>query len=115
MMATEKDVRDIALALPGTTEEPWYGTPGYKVAGRGFLRFRTEAEGGLVVFVSDMGEKEALLAENPDVFYTTTHYDNYPTILINLAAVDPVELRELIIESWRQKAPARLRAAYDNA
>ena len=60
-MASEADVRVIALSLPGATEEQWYQTPGYKVAGKGFLRLRTEAEGGLVVFVSDIGEKEALL------------------------------------------------------
>ena len=53
-MATEDDVRAIALSLPGTSEEQWYQTPAYKVAGKGFLRLRTEAEGGLVVFVSDM-------------------------------------------------------------
>ena len=64
-MATEDDVRAIALSLPGTTEEQWYQTPAYKVAGKGFLRLRTEAEGGLVVFVSDMGEKEALLTSEP--------------------------------------------------
>ena len=58
LMATEADVRTIALSLPDTTEEQWYQTPGYKVAGKGFLRLRTEAEGGLVVFVSDLGEKE---------------------------------------------------------
>ena len=44
-MATEEDVRAIALSLPGTTEGQWYQTPGYKVAGKGFLRLRTEAEG----------------------------------------------------------------------
>lgn len=43
-MVTEDDVRGIALSLPQTTEEQWYQTPGYKVAGRGFLRLRTEAE-----------------------------------------------------------------------
>ena len=73
LMATEADVRQIALSLPGTTEEQWYQTPGYKVAGKGFLRLRTEAEGGLVVFVSDLGEKEALLTANPDAFFTAPH------------------------------------------
>jgi hypothetical protein len=72
-MASEADVRAIALSLPGTTEEQWYQTPGYKVAGKGFLRLRTEAEGGLVVFVSDMGEKEALLTSDSDAFFTTPH------------------------------------------
>jgi hypothetical protein len=71
MMATEDDVRAIALTLPGTTEEQWYQTPAYKVAGKGFLRLRTKAEGGLVVFVSDLGEKEALLGSGSEAFFTT--------------------------------------------
>ena len=112
-MAGEDDVREIAMALPEVTEEHWYGTPGYKVAGKGFLRLRTEAEGGLVVFVPDLGEKEALLAANPKAYYTTPHYDNYPAILVNLAEADLTELRELITESWRIKAPVKLRRSFD--
>jgi hypothetical protein len=107
-MATEEDVREIALALPEVTEDLWYRTPAYKVAGKGFLRLRTEAEGGLVVFVPDLGEKEALLAANSEAYYTTPHYDGYAAILVNLAAVDLDELHELITESWRIKAPIRL-------
>ena len=112
-MATKDDVREIALALPEETEDQWYRTPAYKVAGKGFLRLRTEAEGGLVVFVSDLGEKEALLAANPQAYYTTPHYDGYPVILVNLAAVDLDELRELITESWRIKAPVKLGKHFD--
>ena len=108
-MVTEDDVRAIALSLPGTTEEQWYQTPGYKVAGNGFLRLRTEAEGGLVVFVSDLGEKEALLTGNTDAFFTTPHYDGYPVVLVNLDNIDHDELRELITDSWLSKAPPRLR------
>ena len=78
LVATEADVRRIALSLPETTEETWYRTPGYKVAGKGFLRLRTEAEGGLVVFVADLGEKQALLAQDHPAFFTTPHYDSYP-------------------------------------
>ena len=112
-MATENDVRDIALALPEVTEDQSYCTPAYKVAGKGFLRLRTEAEGGLVVFVPDLGEKEALLAADPEAYYTTPHYDGYAAILVNLAAVDLAELRELITESWRIKAPVKLRKSFD--
>ncbi len=112
-MATEDDVREIALALPEVTEDQWYRTPAFKVAGKGFLRLRTEAEGRLVVFVADLGEKEALLAANPQAYYTTPHYDDYPIILVNLAEVDLRELRELIIESWRIKAPIKLRKSFD--
>ena len=112
-MATEDDVREIALALPQVTEGQAYGTPAYKVAGKGFLRLRSEAEGGLVVFVPDLGEKEALLAANPEAYYTTPHYDGYAAILVNLAAVDLAELRVLITESWRIKAPVKLRKSFD--
>ena len=112
-MATEDDVRDIALALPEVTEDQWYRTPAYKVAGKGFLRLRTEAEGGLVVFVPDLGEKDALLAADPEAYFTTAHYDGYPAILVNLAAADLDELRELIVESWRIKAPVKLRKSFD--
>jgi hypothetical protein len=78
------------------------------VAGKGFLRLRTEAEGGLVVFVCDMGEKEALLTSNPDAFFTV-HYDGYPIVLVNLDKIDHDELRELITDSWLIKAPPKLR------
>jgi hypothetical protein len=60
-----------------------------------------------------VGEKEALLAANPEAYYTTAHYDGYAAILVNLAAVDLDELRELITESWRIKAPIRLRRSFD--
>jgi hypothetical protein len=106
-MASEADVRAIALSLPGTTEEQWYQTPGYKVAGKGFLRLRTE--GGLVVFVSDMGEKEALLGSGSDAFFTTPHYDGWPVVLVDLDKIDRNELRELITDSWLIKAPPKLR------
>ncbi len=112
-MASEADVRAIALSLPGTTEEQWYETPGYKVAGKGFLRLRTEAEGGLVVFVSDIGEKEAPLTSGSDAFYTTPHYDGWPVVLVDLDKIDRNELRELITDSWLIKAPPRLRREFE--
>ncbi len=111
-MATEDDVRRIALSLPETTEKPWFGTPGFRVREKGFLRVRSEAEGGLVVFVVDLGEKEALLAGEPDRFFTTPHYDGHPTVLVNLDAIDVDELEELIVDSWRLKAPKRVLKAY---
>jgi hypothetical protein len=57
-MATEADVRKIALSLPETSERPSYNrSPGFRVKDKLFLSIRSEAEGGLVVFVSDLGEK----------------------------------------------------------
>ena len=114
-MATEDDVRRIALSLPETVEKPWYGTPGFRVKDKGFLRIRSNAEGGLVVFVADVAEKEMLLASDPEKFFTTPHYDGYATVLVNLKAIGVRELRELITESWRSKAPKRVLAAFDAA
>jgi hypothetical protein len=112
-MATEDDVRRIALALPEVIEKPWYNTPGFRVKDTGFLRVRTEAEGALVVFVADLGEKEALLASDPDKFFTTPHYDGHAIVLVNLPEVEVDELTELIVDSWRVKAPARVLAALE--
>ena len=113
-MAIDADVRRIALSLPEVTEKPWHGTPGFRVKDKSFLRIRSEAEGGLVVFVSDLGEKEMLLASDAEKFFTTPHYDGYPVVLVNLPAVDVDELTELIVDSWRIKAPKRVLAAHEH-
>ncbi len=113
-MATEADVRRIALALPETIEKPWHRSPGYRVKDKSFLRIRSEADGALVVFVADLGEKEALLAADPEKFFTTPHYDGYPAVLVHLDAVEVDELEELITDSWRHKAPARVRKEHEN-
>jgi hypothetical protein len=113
-MATEADVRKIALSLPETRERPSYNSsPGFRVKDKLFLRIRSEAEGGLVVFVSDLGEKDALLQADPKKFFTTPHYDGYATVLVNLKAIGVRELRELITDSWRLKAPKRVLQAFD--
>jgi hypothetical protein len=111
-MATEDDVRRIALSLPDTVEKPWYNTPGFRVKDKGFLRIRSEAEGGLVVFVESLEDKALLLASDDEKFFTTPHYDGHPTVLVNLLAVDVDELRELITDSWLVKAPTRVRQEF---
>ena len=109
-MATLDDLRRLVLALPGTTEGTWYGTPGYHVGGKGFLRLRTEDEDGLLVLpVTDLGEKEALLTSRPEAFCTLPHYDGHAIVLVRLPAVDVEELGELVTEAWRLKAPPKLR------
>lgn len=113
-MATEADVRRIALGLPEVVEKPWYGTPGWRVRGKGFLRLRAESDDGLVVFVEDLDEKEALLASDPQTFFTTPHYDGHPIVLVRLDAVDVDELTELITDSWRVKAPPRVRRDHEH-
>ncbi|MFF5985708.1 MmcQ/YjbR family DNA-binding protein [Prauserella flavalba] len=111
-MPTWEDVVAIGTKLPEVEESTWYRTPSLKVAGKGFARLRTEAEGGLVLMCG-LDEKAALLESGDAAFYTTPHYDGYGAILVNLELVDAGQLTELIEESWRLKAPARLRKVLD--
>jgi hypothetical protein len=111
-MVTEDDVRAVALSLPETTEKPSYGTPGFRVKDRLFARIREEGD-VLVVWCCDLDEKEALLASEPDKFFTTPHYEGHPTVLVRFDAVDPDELTELLTESWRIRAPKKVVAAFD--
>lgn len=107
-----EDVVAIGTALPGVEESTWYRTPALKVAGKGFARLRTEAEGGLVL-LCDVDDKAALLALGGPAFYTTPHYDGYGAILIDLERIDREQLAELVEDAWRRKAPAKLRRMLD--
>lgn len=111
-MITEDDVRRIALCLPHTTERPSYGTPGFRVKDRLFARIREEGN-VLVVWCEDEGEKQALIATEPATFFTTPHYEGHPSVLVRFEAADVELLAELLTESWRLRAPAKLVAAYD--
>jgi hypothetical protein len=114
MAMTWDDVVSLAMHLPQVEEARWYGTPSLKVVGKGFARLRSEAEGGLVL-MCDLDEKAALVESGDPAFYTTPHYDGYGAILVDLDRVDRAHLVELLTESWRIKAPAKLRKAFDAA
>jgi len=112
-MADFEAVKALAADLPEVEEGTSYGTPALKVRDKMFARLREDGE-TLVVW-TDFLEREALIQGDPDTFFITPHYEDYPLVLIALERVDAVELRELLIESWRQRAPKRLLRAYDEA
>ena len=62
----------------------------------------------LGVRVADEGVKFALIADEPEKYFTTPHFDGYPAVLVKLAAIDEPGLRELIVEAWLTQAPKRL-------
>ena len=107
------DVVAIGRALPEVEEGTWYRTPCLRVRKKSFCRLKEDGE-TLVVRVVDLQDKEALLRGNPDVYFTTPHYDGYPYVLVRLADADPAELRELLEDAWRMVAPKRLIAVYDS-
>jgi hypothetical protein len=98
-VTTEDDVRELALALPGTIEKPSYGTPGFRIRDKLFARIREE--GVLLVWREGLEEKDFLIEGDPEKFFTTPHYDGHANVLVRLAAVDREELAELLAESAR--------------
>jgi len=111
-VVTESDVRRIALALPETTERPSYGTPGFRVRDRLFARIHQDG-GILVLWCAHDLEKESLIESEPEIFFTTRHYDGYPLVLARMSAIGPGELEALLAAAWYVRAPKRLRAAFD--
>ena len=122
-MATWDDVRAIARDLPETSEDTSRGAAVWCVKGKGFvwerpLRGRDREELGdaaptgpvLAAQVPDEGAKQALIAEQPDVYFTTGHFDGYPAVLVRLEAIDEQSLTELAGEAWACRAPRRLLA-----
>ena len=62
----------------------------------------------LGVRLADEGIKFALIADEPGLYFTTPHFDGYPAVLVKLAEIDELGLRELITEAWLTQAPKRL-------
>jgi hypothetical protein len=124
-VASWDDVRRLALALPETSERESRGLRQWQVKDklvvweRPLRRADLEALGDdapdgpiLGVRVEHLGAKEALLADDPDVFFTTPHFDGYPAVLVRLDRIAPEDLDELIVEAWLTRAPKRLAKAY---
>lgn len=94
-----------ALDLPETLEGLWYGTPAFKVRGKGFTRLKDPT--ALVIFCP-LEEKEMLLEAAPEIYFETDHYRGWPALLVRVAAIADDELRLRLERSWLQKAPASL-------
>jgi hypothetical protein len=121
-MATQEDVRRVALSLPQTSESEDHF--GFGVLSKGKLRGlawawneriepkkpRVPNPEVLAVRVASLAEKEELLAADPEKFFTEPHYNGFPAVLVRLPAIDAAELAELITDAWRCQAPRALAA-----
>jgi hypothetical protein len=127
-MAAWDDVRRIALGLPETTEAVSRDLAQWRVKDKGFVWERPLRRGDyealgddapdgpiLGARVEHVGAKEALLADDPSVFFTTPHFDGYPAILVRLDLISLEDLEEVIVEAWLARAPKRLARAYVDA
>ena len=111
-MATWEEVIALCEAeLPEVERSTSYGTPALKVKGKLFARLKEDGQ-RIAIFV-DFMEREAMTQENPDTYIVTDHYRDWPMMLVDLDAVPDDELREVLIESWRRRAPRKLVAELD--
>jgi hypothetical protein len=119
------DVRRIALALPEAEERESRGLRQWRVKDKLFVwerplrRSDVEALGPdapegpiLGARVEHLVAKEALLADDPGVFFTTPHFDGYPAVLVRLDEIGLDDLHEVIVEAWLNRAPKRLAREY---
>jgi hypothetical protein len=124
-VASWDDVRRIALGLPETSERVSRNLRQWQVNDKGFVwerplrRADLEALGDdapdgpiLGARVEHIVAKEALLADDPAVYFTTPHFDGYPAILVRLDRIGLEDLREVIVEAWLTRAPKRLAKSY---
>jgi hypothetical protein len=125
-MATWDDVARSCGALPGCTEaRSRDGNRQWRVGDKLFvwerpLRPRDLAELGdaaptgpvLAARVPDEGAKAALVADEPEVYFTTAHFTGYPAVLCRLDRLDPESLEELVGEAWACRAPRNLLAEH---
>jgi hypothetical protein len=119
-VATQADVRRIALSLPETEEAA--DRFAFSVRNKGKLKgfvwvwlervalrkARVPQASVIAVRVASLDDKEFLLASDPETFFTEPHYNGYPAVLVRLPAVTVRELRSIITEAWRCQAPKGL-------
>jgi hypothetical protein len=112
MAVTFDAIRKMALALENVEETTSYGTPAFKVGGAMIARLRDDI-GALVVRMS-IEDRQELMAADPETYFITDHYLEYPYILVNLARVTPDAMRDLLRGAWRwasaEKKPGKKKA-----
>jgi hypothetical protein len=125
VVADWDDVRRIALALPETSEQKSRELASWRVRDKAFVWERPLRQSDLRALgdaaptgpilgarVEHLVAKEAMLADDPEVFFTTPHFDGYPAVLVRLGAIGLADLEEVIVEAWLARAPKRLAQAY---
>jgi hypothetical protein len=126
-----EDVHDLALSMPHVTI--WLGrlgNPIYPVGGKSFVFFRTprpdatdpqtgERYPDVIVFwVPSESDKQALVQDQTSPFFTTSHFDGHPSVLLRASGIGGLtlqELTEVIQDAWLSQASPRRAAAWLSA
>ncbi|GAA1058447.1 hypothetical protein GCM10017608_26380 [Agromyces luteolus] len=122
-MVEWEEIRRLALGMPEATEAVSYGLPHWRVRNRGFvwerplrradlefLRLDDQPWPVLGARVEDEAVKFALAEEDPEVFFTTPHFEGFAAILVRLDTVSQRRIEEVVADAWLAVAPKRLAA-----
>lgn len=116
-MVSRHDVRRLAMALPGMAENG-EDSFDFQRDGRGIAwpyservdpkKPRVKRYDQFVVRVANADDKEAYLQGEPEVFFTTDHYNGYAAVIVRLEEIDEERLEELLQDAW-EAAPQSTR------
>lgn len=105
-MVDEHDVRDVALSLPDVSGDDGFS---FHLGKTGIAwrypervhpkKARVPRKDIFVIRVADEDDKQALLQGEPEIFFTTDHYDGYPAVMVRLAEIDKGRLTELLADA----------------
>lgn len=121
-MATQDDVRRIALSLPGAEEadDRFAFQVLVKDKPKGFTwvwleridprKARIPNPRFLGVRTSSVAERDLMIAAEPGIFFTEPHYNGYPAVLVRLEEIPMAQLEVILVEGWRHVAPRELSA-----
>ena len=110
-MVTGNEFRKTALSLPEAEERETWGHPTFRVRDKMFATLSDDGRQATVKATRE--EQAALVAAAPGTFDVPAYVGRHGWVGIQLATVDTTELRELLVEAWRQTAPGRLVSTYD--
>ncbi len=106
-MTALADVRAIAGSLPETEEVLTWGTDvTFRVRGKIFAIGADDSD-TLSVKATPATQAE-LIDLDPATFSVAAYVGRFGWVRVSLDRIDPVELRELLVEAWRLTAPKRL-------
>ena len=113
-VATIDDARAVAATLPRSYEALVRDRVKFRVGRIVYVAFSRDET--LMGFAFPKEEREGLIASEPDKFLMPKPSDQrYQWVVVRLAAIDEVELREIVVEAWRMVVPKRVAAAYDES
>ena len=112
-MVSARQLRELALGLPGAEERETWGHPTFRVRDKIFVSMSEDDDGARATVKATPEEQEALVGGDPETYGVASHVGRFGWTTIRLDRVEPDELRELVVEAWRRTAPKRTVAAFD--